>query len=71
MPRASTYVTHAWPVFWECVSLGPLAGERVMVRDHSITLCNCVTISPGLWGKLYPLASGNVGWRRGRNLFKF
>ena len=38
MPIASVYVTHAWPVFWECVSLWFLAGELVMVGDHSITL---------------------------------
>lgn len=34
MPTASVSVTHAWPIFWECVSLWPLARELVMVGDH-------------------------------------
>lgn len=66
MPTASMYVTHAWPVFCKCVSLWPLAGERMMVRDHSMTLCNCITISPELVGKAAPVGLRECGLEEGK-----
>lgn len=71
MRMAPMYVTHAWPVFCECVSLWSLAGEWVMVKEHSVSVRDCLTISPELMGKAAPSGLRGRGWRRGRNLFKF
>lgn len=70
MPIASVYVTHAWPVFWECVSLWFLAGELVMVGDHSITLSETDYSLKACGDWFFPAALGNMGWRRGKEPLK-
>lgn len=67
MSIASTvYVLHAWPVFGVCVPL-VLAGELVMVGDHSITLSETECFLEKLWGLVSSLRPwGICGWRTGK-----
>lgn len=37
-----------------------------MVRDHSITLCNCIAISPELVGKAVPVGLREYGLEEGK-----